>query len=88
MALSFRDRAANRASGKYAEIARLQRARRHGEALHVAEGWVRSELAKVVRRRPSDAPAIYAAVTAKLAELAEQIPFVKPGSEGESDVAS
>lgn len=78
MATSFRDKAGNRA-GQYQDvIAAMQREGDYPGAMHEAKRWLLSELSRVQRRRPHDAPAVYAEVTEKLARLAEAVPFYKP----------
>lgn len=78
VATGFRDKAGNRASQYRSAIAAMQREGNYSGAAHEAKGWLLSELARVQRRRPQDAPAIYAEVTEKLAALAEALPFYKP----------
>lgn len=80
MSGSLRDKAANRASLYRTAIAAKQAEGDFKGALHEANRWLLEEQAKVRRQRPHHANAVDAAVTAKIAALAEQVPFFKPGT--------
>lgn len=82
MAVSLRDKAANRAALYRREIETKQAEGDYRGARRSAQDWLLEELAKVRRQRPHHADAIDAEVTANLAKLAEQIPFYKPARKG------
>jgi hypothetical protein len=88
MAVSFRDKAANRAQIYRKAIAAKQAEGDLKGGLHEAYRWLMEELAKVRRARPHHAEAIDAEVTESLAKLAEQIPFYKPATKGRSSVVA
>lgn len=81
---SLRDKAANRARLYRDRIANKQAAGDFKGGLHEAQRWLLEELEKVRRQRPHDAPLVDAELTAKLAALAEAVPFYRPKkSEGQ-----
>lgn len=78
MGASLRDKAANRARLYKGRIAAKQAAGDFKGGVHEAERWLLEELEKVRRQRPLEAPAVDAELTAKLAALAEAVPFFRP----------
>jgi hypothetical protein len=79
---SLRDKAANRARLYRARIAEKQAEGNPKGAVHEANRWLLEELEKVRRQRPHHAAAVDAEITAKLAALAEAIPFYRPSTGG------
>ena len=78
MPASLRGKAGRRAGLYRDAITRKQAAGDFKGALHEANRWLLEELAKVRRQRPHEANGVDAAVTEKLAALAESVPFFKP----------
>ena len=75
---SAADKAAARAAAYRREIAALQAAGRHRDALAEAIRWARSAAAHAERHRPADGPALYQQLTERIASLAEAIPGFRP----------
>lgn len=78
MGASLRDKAANRARLYKGRIADRQADGDFKGGVHEAQRWLLEELEKVRRQRPHDAALVDAELTAKLAALAEAVPFYRP----------
>lgn len=68
------DKAASRATQYRREIASLQSAGRHRDALYEAIRWLRSEAAHTDRHRPREAEELYRQLTTQIETLAAAIP--------------
>lgn len=82
MSGSHRERAVSRATNYRMQIAKAQAAQDYERGTNLSLDWLKGELAKVRRTRPEDAAAVDAALTEKVSELAEAVPFFKPARKG------